>query len=69
MPLRKHGGAERRDAGTERAAAPRGIGAVRRLRERLRRALRRECATGMLTMDPDGKLTCETWRTERGRTD
>jgi hypothetical protein len=35
----------------------------------LRRALRRDCASGLLTLSPDGKLICQSWRDEARRPD
>jgi len=61
----EHDGTERREKETGPIEARSRVGGVRRLREWLLRALRREDAAGLLTMSLDGKLDCQTWRVER----
>jgi hypothetical protein len=42
---------------------------VQRISSWLRRRLGRACAAGLWTLSPDGKLGCESWRTDAEQCD
>ena len=42
---------------------------VQRISSWLRRRLGRACAAGLLTLSPDGKLSCESWRADAEQCD